>query len=338
MTELTAAIDAALPTDFSGIVRVDARAETLAVVTRGFADRARRRPIEPDSRFLLASVAKGLTALTVVSLIADGVLALDTTARSVLGGDLPLIDDEVTVEHLLAHRSGIGDYFDEEAIESMSDYVMPEPVHRYDRAEAYLPTLDGHPQVTPPGQQFTYNNAGFVVLALLAERAAGVPITELVATRVTAPANASRLDLARTDEPEADDVTHYLDADGPRTNILHLPVQGVGDGGARGTVEDLHRLWTAVMAGHVVPTEWVERMTEPSGPFDPGADRYGLGCWLDAEGPGVAWEGYDAGISARTHHNPDSDVTWTVLSNWTDGAWPIAGALPDILAQHGIQG
>jgi hypothetical protein len=28
----------------------------------------------------------------------------------VLGADLPLIDDKVTVEQLLAHRSGIGDY------------------------------------------------------------------------------------------------------------------------------------------------------------------------------------------------------------------------------------
>ena len=58
---------------------------------------------------------KGLTALAVVSLIDDGTLDLTTTARSVLGDDLPLIDDGVTIEHLLAHRSGIGDYFDEEA-------------------------------------------------------------------------------------------------------------------------------------------------------------------------------------------------------------------------------
>ena len=49
-----------------------------------------------------------------MSLVEDGSLALDTTARSVLGDDLPLIDGAVTVEHLLAHRSGIGDYLDED--------------------------------------------------------------------------------------------------------------------------------------------------------------------------------------------------------------------------------
>jgi hypothetical protein len=45
----------------------------------------------------------------VVSLVADRVLEPSTTARSILGGDLPLIDDDVTVEHLLAHRSGPND-------------------------------------------------------------------------------------------------------------------------------------------------------------------------------------------------------------------------------------
>src|SRR3712207_7472694 len=43
--------------------------------------------------------------------------------------DLPLIDDGVTVEHLLAHRSGIGDYIDEATGEA-TDYVLPVPVHR----------------------------------------------------------------------------------------------------------------------------------------------------------------------------------------------------------------
>ena len=57
-----------------------------------------------------------------VSLIEDGTLELSTTARSLLGGDLPLIRDDVTVEHLLAHRSGIGDYLDEEVGHDLDEY------------------------------------------------------------------------------------------------------------------------------------------------------------------------------------------------------------------------
>jgi CubicO group peptidase (beta-lactamase class C family) len=50
-----------------------------------------------------------LTAVTIASLLEEGSIDLSTTARSVLGQDLPLVRDDVTVEHLLSHRSGIGD-------------------------------------------------------------------------------------------------------------------------------------------------------------------------------------------------------------------------------------
>ena len=71
--------------------------------------------------------------------------------------DLPLIDDRVTVEHLLAHRSGIGDYVDEDEAGDITDYAMPIPVHLLADTEEYVAVLDGHPQVSLPGERFAYN-------------------------------------------------------------------------------------------------------------------------------------------------------------------------------------
>ena len=67
-----------------------------------------------------------------------------------LGADLPLVDDEVTIEHLLAHRSGIGDYLDEAGDHDIADYVMPVPVHELATTEDYLAVLDGHPTTSAP--------------------------------------------------------------------------------------------------------------------------------------------------------------------------------------------
>ena len=135
----------AADTAFSGVVRVDHADRTVVARAYGLANRAWEIPNEVDTRFGLASGTKGLTALTVVSLIEDGVLELSTTARSLLGDDLPLIRDDVTVEHLLAHRSGIGDYFDEEAHPDAEAYVLPVPVSELATTEAYLAVLDGYP-------------------------------------------------------------------------------------------------------------------------------------------------------------------------------------------------
>ena len=82
-----------------------------------------------DNQLGMASGSKTFTALVVMRLVEEGLLSLSTTARQVLGTDLPLIGDDVTVEHLLSHRSGIGDYLDEDELDS-EDYPMPVSVHR----------------------------------------------------------------------------------------------------------------------------------------------------------------------------------------------------------------
>ena len=119
----------AVETTFSGVVRVDRGADVELLAAYGEADRRWSIANTPDTRFATASGTKGLTALAVVTLIEDGTLDLTTTARSLLGGDLPLVDDAVTVEQLLAHRSGIGDYLDEDADLDLNDYLLPVPVH-----------------------------------------------------------------------------------------------------------------------------------------------------------------------------------------------------------------
>ena len=75
----------------------------------------------------------------------------------------------MTVEQLLCHRSGIGDYLDEDAVDS-NDYPMPISVHRLVTTQDFLQVLDGFPTKFG-GTRFSYCNGGYVVLALLAERA-----------------------------------------------------------------------------------------------------------------------------------------------------------------------
>src|SRR5436190_5284539 len=120
--------DVARSTGCSGVVRIDRAGRIELEKAYGLADRRHGVPNTTATQFATASATKGLTALTVVSMIEDGLLELTTTARSVLGADLPLIGEDVTVEHLLSHRSGIGDYLDEEAPgREVTDYVMPVP-------------------------------------------------------------------------------------------------------------------------------------------------------------------------------------------------------------------
>jgi CubicO group peptidase (beta-lactamase class C family) len=309
---------------FSGVVRVD-RGDEVSEVACGFADRRWEIPNETSTRFAIASGVKGMTALAVVNLIEDGTLALETTARSLLGDDLPLVADDVTVEHLLAHRSGIGDYLDEDEYE-ITDYVIPVPVHTLLGPEDYVPILDGHATKFAPGSDFAYCNGGYVVLALLAERASGVPYQDLVLERVCGPAGMADTAFLRSDELPPRAALGYLSAEGARTNVLHLPVRGTGDGGIYTTAADMTAFWSAFVAGRLVSPGWVAEMTRPRSEVSE-EWRYGLGFWLRATSGAVVLEGYDAGVSFRSLHHPARGTTCTVISNWTDGAWPVVKQL-----------
>ncbi|HYQ74971.1 serine hydrolase domain-containing protein [Cellulomonas sp.] len=307
----------------SGVVHVSRAEEVLFARAYGWADRARRVPATTDHRFGVASVAKGFTALTIASLVEEGRLGWDDPVRPVLGADLPLVDDRVTVDHLLRHTSGIGDYLDESGDGEITDYVLTLAPHVLDDTEAYLPMLAPHPQVSEPGAQFAYNNAGYVLLAVVAQRVAGAPFADLVADRVLAPAGMTRTGFPRSDEPAADLAVGYLDDDGPRTNVLHLPVRGSGDGGLATTAADLAAFWRALTAGRIVPAATVARLTEPLRVVEDEGMRYGRGFWLGLDSGDLVLEGYDAGVSARTRHDPATGVTVTVIANTSDGAWPV---------------
>jgi CubicO group peptidase (beta-lactamase class C family) len=315
---------------FSGVVRVDRDGDIMLARAYGLAHRGYEIPNAVDTQFAIASGTKGLTALTVVSLIDDGSLALSMSARSVLGPDLPLIGDDVTIEHLLSHRSGIGDYFDEDADHDVTDYLLPVPVHELATTERYLAVLGGHATKFAPGERFSYSNGGYVVLALIAERASGVPFHDLVRRRVCEPAGMPDTAFLRSDELPGRAAVGYLELDGSsRTNVFHLPVRGSGDGGIYSTAADMSSFWSAFFGGRIVSTDWVAEMVRPRSDVTRESKRYGLGFWLQESGNVVLLEGYDAGVSFRTVHDPGTRITHTVISNTSTGAWPLARFLDE---------
>jgi CubicO group peptidase (beta-lactamase class C family) len=177
-----------------------------------------------------------------------------------------------------------------------------------------------------------YTNSGYVVLALLAERAAGVPFHDLVRERVCRPAGLVDTDFLRSDALPGRAALGYVEMDGGwRTNVFHLPVLGTGDGGIYTTGADVHRFWTALFAGAIVRPETVAQMVAPRSTV-PGDDRrYGLGFWVHPRRDVVQLEGYDPGVSFLSTHDPADGLTVTVVGTTAEAAWPVARALRGLI-------
>ena len=322
-------------TGFSGVVHVSRGGELLCESAGGQADRAHGIANTSSTQFAIASGTKGFTALTIMSLVAEKLLALDTSVRSVLGDELELIDSGVTVGQLLAHTSGIGDYLDQAAFGEIDDFVLPVPVHQLAKTTDYLAVLRGHPAKFKAGQRFEYCDGGFVILALIAELVSTLSFYDLVAERVFAPAGMTASGFPRSDELSGSAAFGYLPTeDGWRTNQLYLPVRGSGDGGAYSTVGDFASFWPALFAGRIVLPPLVDEMVRPHNDAPSHSKRYGLGFWIRPDRATVMLEGYDAGVSFRSAYDPTSELLYTVMSNTSAGAWPVVdlldGMLPDL--------
>lgn len=333
----SAVLDAAIAAEsFTGVVTVDVAQERILERCEGFAHRALRAPMTPDTRIAIASGSKAFTALAVMRLVEDGEMRLDQPVRELLGDDLPLIDSRVTIEHLLTHTSGIGDYLDEGQWEP-DDYVLTAPVHTLTTAHAFLPLLDGHPQSFAPGERFSYCNGAFVVLAVVIERVSGRTYHEVVRRLVIEPAGLGRTDFLALNDLPADAALGYLHTEGNLVNTLHLPLLGTGDGGVFTTAGDLHRFWLALLDGRIVSAASVEDMTRPRHDVPQEQRRYGTGFWLHRTHPALILEGYDAGASFRSTHLVERRTTVSVMGNSTEGAWPVVSALNRVIdAELGV--
>lgn len=140
-------------------------------------------PVDGDTLFQIGSITKTYTATAALRLVEQGHLELDEPVRTYLP-DLRLADEQaatnVTMRHLLSHTGGwTGDYFD---LLGPGDDALALMVERLDRLE----------QLTPLGEVWSYNNAGFYIAGRVIEVVTGKPFEVALSELVLAPLGLER--------------------------------------------------------------------------------------------------------------------------------------------------
>ena len=124
-----------------------------------------------DSVFQVGSITKPWTTTLIMQLVDEGLVDIDKRVRDYLP-DFALADESaaktITLRQLLCHTGGFeGDIF--------TDTGKGD-----DCLEKYMPVLADVPQLFPPGERFSYNNAGFCVLGRIVEVLRGKPFDDCV--------------------------------------------------------------------------------------------------------------------------------------------------------------
>jgi CubicO group peptidase (beta-lactamase class C family) len=162
-------------------------------------------PVTTDTLFQIGSTTKTVCATVVMQLKEAGKLELDAPVRSYLP-DLELTDEHVaarvTLRHCLQHTGGwAGDYF---LNTGEGD----------DALEKYVAGVKNLPQLTPLGEIWHYNNAGFGILGRIVEVVTGKRFEDVATELVLKPLEMTKTNFYPWEAMlERFAVGHHLDAE-----------------------------------------------------------------------------------------------------------------------------
>jgi CubicO group peptidase (beta-lactamase class C family) len=222
---------------------------------------------------------------------------------------------KVTLHHLLTHTSGLGDFFTPEFYETSSD--------RFRDVEDYLPLFVDAPLRFGPGAQFSYSNAGFMVLGLIIEKVTGQSYFDYVMENIYQPSGMIHTDAYELDYAVPNLAVGYTKQGTTfKNNYYTNPVKGGPAGGGYSTVEDLLNFSKALLSHKLLSPEWTEILLK--GKVDSvlmsSGTKYAYGFHdKKVEGHRVVGHGGGApGVCSNLDIYLDLGYTVIVLSNMDD--------------------
>lgn len=286
-----------------------------AVVRRafGYADAAGTTPITIDSRFSMASASKMFTAVLIARLVEQGTLAFGDPITRHLPADI--VDPrwaQVTIDQLLSHRSGIGEYWTEEFSKAMVDVRTPRD---------FIPWIHKAAPTFAPGTDYRYSNSNFILLGLIVEHVTGRSYADELQRVILRPLGMTSTSLV-TDRLPASRDAQPLSRDGEGWRHSGLPGHGSPAGGAWTTLADATTFLRALADGRLVSADTLKTLTTIRNGESDGLP-YGYALEIRNDDGTVSWGhgGIARGVNAEVRYFPTLDTTLVMFSNQDNGAY-----------------
>jgi len=314
--------------EFHGVVSLSDLDGQRAVYTQGLAERGFGVPVNEETRFGIASGTKGFTAIRILQLIEEGKLSLNSRLTEILPETFEKVTDDVTIENVLMHMSGMPDYFDEETMEDFSLLWEELPMYKVEKPSDLLPLYANQEMMFKAGEKFQYNNGGFIALGLVIEAMTNTAYDESVTQNVFKKANMDTAGFDRFDSLKQNTAVGYIENEKDNTwksNIYALPVKGSADGGAFVNASDMESFWRGMLEKKVINDESFSYLDKHHVHVSKNI-HYSLGFWTKRDDAGlecIYLMGEDPGVSFMSVCYPRTGIFYTILANTKDGAWDI---------------
>ncbi len=281
----------------------------------GYADASRTHKIGPETRMNLGSGNKMFTAISIMQLRDAGKLKLTDTLEPYF----PDFPDKnfirsATIENLLTHTSGLGDYWDDN-YEKAWDHIT--------KLEQVLPFVYDDHIAFRPGTQFQYSNSGFILAGLIVQKVSGEDYFDYVAEHIYKP-----LGMTSTGSYDMDSGDSMLAEGLSRSDSGWIDARhgrrGTSAGGGFSTPRDMLKFARGLEAGKILPVASLAEMSKVRNHDLHGPFPYGYGLMLAYEGTRLRSFGHAGiapGVNFAFQYYPAQDLTFVIFSNQDNGAY-----------------
>lgn len=250
---------------FNGTILVVEDGEVIYEGAHGYADFETQRMLNVESNFYLASVSNQFTAMAIMMLKEMDSLSYDDPLNKFFP-DFPDYADGVTIRHLMTHTSGIPDHF------NLGSY---KPGLTNNDVLEILYTVEE--LNFRPGRRFSYSNSGYVLLAMIAEKAAGKHYHQFMRQKIFGPLGMDRTLIYDESKPEIDNRAVGYNPFGEKDDYNILTT---GSGGMFSNVRDLYKWEQALYTNKMVSQETLKDAYTPYELNDHAISNYGFGWAL----------------------------------------------------------
>ena len=270
MVGQTANQEAALSNQVDEVVRAQMREQNIPGVSLavmrdgkiikatgyGLANVELNVPVTPQSLFHTESLAKAFTATAVMMLVEEGKIGLDDKISKYLS-EAPAAWNDVTIRRLLTHTSGIRDYFGEDGDPTID-------LHRGFTENELVRSFAAQTMRFPPGEKWSYCNAGYVMLGVVIHRVTGKFWLDFVKERIFDPLGMTSTRLISPDDIIVNRVSGYQMLNGERKNEPWVsPEWKTADGMLYTNVFDMAKWDAALYTEKLIKRSSLEQMWTP---------------------------------------------------------------------------
>ncbi|MEV7629916.1 serine hydrolase domain-containing protein [Actinoplanes sp. NPDC089786] len=343
------------------IVRVDdGRGKVVEIARQAPWTRADHTMAASD-RFRMGSNTKTMVATVVLQLVAEHRVRLTDPVEKWLTGLIPN-GNAITLRMLLNHTSGLFNYtFDPEVLRAFTG----QDTRAWTPRELIAAGVR-HDPMFAPGAGYSYSNTNYVALGLIAEKATGRHLDDLIRARITRPLRLTDTYLVTgADTPRTRGLAHGYEPDAARIGPLLPPGVPAGTafagparpagyvdtttinastewaaGGMISSARDWARFDRALLSGRLLPAALLKEMrTTVAEETEFPNRRYGLGLEQVTTPCGTVWghNGQVPGYSGETYTDATGRRTVAVLTTTIFGlAVPKAGAANKALVDAAV--